>query len=535
MLTATTVELYDGLVATGLPGQGRLAAEPDPRAVRRHERRTATCSWSAPARPGLAAALTAAAFRRAGGAAGRPARARRVAARHAERHRRPPGPGVGGRRASPSSRPSPRSGSCSAPPPSASTTTASSSRSSGAPTTSASPPRRTCPASGSGGIRARQVVAGHRRARAPARVRRQRPARHHARRDGPHLPAPLRRAVRPPGGGVHHQRQRLRRGRRPGGAGVEVAAVVDARRAGARALGRRCERRGIEVRTGHVRHRHERDVDASPGARRRAGRRPARGAHRHRLRPAAGLGWLEPRRAPLQPGPRPAAYDDAVGAFVPAPTSTAVGVAGAARGGSTLAECLARRCRRRRGRPDRVGLDVPRARTAGPRTRRPARRSPCGRCPTRRAGLRPHAVRRPAARRDGRRHPARHRRRAAVGGARQALHDDRHRARPGQDVGHHRLRHRRRRARRAARPTLGTTTFRPPYTPVSFAALAGRDRGRPARPRAGHAAARLARRAGAVFEDVGQWKRPWFYPRAGRGHGGGRAARVPGGPGRRWR
>lgn len=30
MLPATTVELYDGLVATGLPGQGRLATEPDP-------------------------------------------------------------------------------------------------------------------------------------------------------------------------------------------------------------------------------------------------------------------------------------------------------------------------------------------------------------------------------------------------------------------------------------------------------------------------------------------------------------------------
>lgn len=30
MLPATTVELYDGLVATGLPGQGRLATTPDP-------------------------------------------------------------------------------------------------------------------------------------------------------------------------------------------------------------------------------------------------------------------------------------------------------------------------------------------------------------------------------------------------------------------------------------------------------------------------------------------------------------------------
>ncbi len=61
----------------------------------------------------------------------------------------------------------------------------------------------------------------------------------------------------------------------------------------------------------------------------------------------------------------------------------------------------------------------------------------------------------------------------------------------------------------------GTTTFRPPYTPVAFAALAGRDRGRlfdPERVTAlqgWHVAAR------AVFEDVGQWKRPRFYPQPG--------------------
>ncbi|GAA1623428.1 2Fe-2S iron-sulfur cluster-binding protein [Actinoplanes couchii] len=59
---------------------------------------------------------------------------------------------------------------------------------------------------------------------------------------------------------------------------------------------------------------------------------------------------------------------------------------------------------------------------------------------------------------------------------------------------------------------LGTTTFRPPYTPVSFAALAGRDRGMrfdPVRVTALHGR-HVAR--GALFEDVGQWKRPWYYP-----------------------
>ncbi len=62
---------------------------------------------------------------------------------------------------------------------------------------------------------------------------------------------------------------------------------------------------------------------------------------------------------------------------------------------------------------------------------------------------------------------------------------------------------------------LGVTTFRPPYTPVAFAALAGRSRGHlfdPERMTAVHDW-HVAR--GAVFEDVGQWKRPRYYPLPG--------------------
>ncbi|MEU4158296.1 2Fe-2S iron-sulfur cluster-binding protein [Actinoplanes sp. NPDC026670] len=62
---------------------------------------------------------------------------------------------------------------------------------------------------------------------------------------------------------------------------------------------------------------------------------------------------------------------------------------------------------------------------------------------------------------------------------------------------------------------LGTTTFRPPYAPVSFAALAGRDRGMlfdPVRVTALHG---WHESNGALFENVGQWKRPWYYPRDG--------------------
>ncbi len=62
---------------------------------------------------------------------------------------------------------------------------------------------------------------------------------------------------------------------------------------------------------------------------------------------------------------------------------------------------------------------------------------------------------------------------------------------------------------------LGTTTFRPPYTPVAFAALAGRERGElydPVRTTAIHDR-HVA--LGAEFEDVGQWRRPRHYPRPG--------------------
>ena len=62
---------------------------------------------------------------------------------------------------------------------------------------------------------------------------------------------------------------------------------------------------------------------------------------------------------------------------------------------------------------------------------------------------------------------------------------------------------------------VGVTTFRPPYTPVSFGAIVGRNCGAmfdPARRTPMHA---WHEAHGAVFEDVGQWKRPWYYPEPG--------------------
>jgi sarcosine oxidase subunit alpha len=61
-------------------------------------------------------------------------------------------------------------------------------------------------------------------------------------------------------------------------------------------------------------------------------------------------------------------------------------------------------------------------------------------------------------------------------------------------------------------PEVGTTTFRPPYTPVTFGALAGASRGRlfdPVRTTPTHD---WAVGWGAVFEDVGLWKRARCFP-----------------------
>lgn len=64
-------------------------------------------------------------------------------------------------------------------------------------------------------------------------------------------------------------------------------------------------------------------------------------------------------------------------------------------------------------------------------------------------------------------------------------------------------------------PQVGLTTFRQPYTPVTFGTIVSHSRGSlfdPARKTPIHA---WEEAQGAEFEDVGNWKRAWFYPKVG--------------------
>jgi sarcosine oxidase subunit alpha len=62
-------------------------------------------------------------------------------------------------------------------------------------------------------------------------------------------------------------------------------------------------------------------------------------------------------------------------------------------------------------------------------------------------------------------------------------------------------------------PDTGTTVFRPNYTPITFGAIAGRHCREFFDPRRYTALHAWHVRRGAKFEEVGQWMRPWYYPR----------------------
>lgn len=64
-------------------------------------------------------------------------------------------------------------------------------------------------------------------------------------------------------------------------------------------------------------------------------------------------------------------------------------------------------------------------------------------------------------------------------------------------------------------PEIGTTTFRLPYTPVTFGALVGSARGELFDPIRRTPLHDWAQQHGAVFENVALWRRAWYFPKAG--------------------
>ncbi len=102
-----------------------------------------------------------------------------------------------------------------------------------------------------------------------------------------------------------------------------------------------------------------------------------------------------------------------------------------------------------------------------------------------------------------------------VGRAPEALHDARHGHRPGQDEQHRRACPYGRAARRARFRSVGTTTFRPPYTPVTMGALPGHEAGAHVEPTRHSPMHEWHAEHGARFVNAGLWKRPHSYPRAG--------------------
>ena len=61
-------------------------------------------------------------------------------------------------------------------------------------------------------------------------------------------------------------------------------------------------------------------------------------------------------------------------------------------------------------------------------------------------------------------------------------------------------------------PEVGTTVFRPPYTPVSIGALAGRNVGKHFRPLRVTPTHQWNLDHGAIMIEAGLYQRPWYFP-----------------------
>ncbi|WP_374215029.1 2Fe-2S iron-sulfur cluster-binding protein [Streptomyces longispororuber] len=297
-------------------------------------------------------------------------------------------------------------------------------------------------------------------------------------------------------------------------AGVEVAAVVDARPTVPERLSRACAERGIPVHAGHV-------VTGTSGVDRvsrvHIAERDGRGARRHGVDCDVLLvsgGW-NPAVALFSQARGTLRHDAGLATFVPGGPLAAVRTAGAADGLRTLGACLADGIAAATAALTALDIAVAPVPVPAADTELPHPALELWRVPSPRDGVDGAAqfvdLQRDALVSDvfratgaGLRSVEHVKRYTTVGTA----HDQGRTSgilasgivaeALGTDVA-----------------DLGTTSFRPPVQPVAFAAFAGRDRGDlfdPVRVTALHA---WHQEHGALFEDIGQWKRPWYYPLPG--------------------
>jgi sarcosine oxidase subunit alpha len=298
-------------------------------------------------------------------------------------------------------------------------------------------------------------------------------------------------------------------------AGIDVAAIVDARPAPAGALVTAARDLGIAVRAGHA-------VIATKGG--RALRAVAVAPIDHAGRPTGAAAWLDCDLLAVSGGLTPSVHlhshtggtlewDDTIAAFVPGATRQRTHACGAARGIFALADCLADGARAGAAAAEAIGLHAPAL-------------DPPATVPDEPWSIHPLWEVKPATKTHGKRF---------VDIQDDVTVDDLDLA---VRENYRSIEHVKRyttlgmgtdqgktsnlnglaivAARRAeAIPAVGTTTFRPPYTPVTFGTLAGPDTGRHFEPirrtplHDWHAA------HDAVFVEAGLWLRPRAYVRDG--------------------
>lgn len=288
-------------------------------------------------------------------------------------------------------------------------------------------------------------------------------------------------------------------------AGIEVAAVVDSRRAVAPQLAAAREFGSRTVLGAEV-----------------VGTRGARGLTGIEIQDSNGRtetigcdllavsnGWNPTIHLTAHLGGKPV-WNEAIAAFVPGPTPPGMAVAGAAAGRLTLAEALADGARLGREAASQCGFDAP-ASPEPKADRESADGTPLWNAPK----TKPHkafidlqndvtAADVALAYREGFR-PIEHLKRYTTLGM--ATDQGKTSNLPGLAM----------MAELSGRtiPQVGTTVFRPPYVPVAIGALAGHHRGKEFRPTRLSPVQAWAERHGAVFVEAGLWLRSQYFPRKG--------------------